>query len=81
MGSVIEVAPVWSKEEVGSGGGVYIELTGDATIDEATISATKSSFGLPDGPIALPRACVEGRRSKYMSFWATEPGLTVWAYV
>lgn len=80
-GSVVEVVPVWSHDEAQAKDGLFVELTGDATVDSVAISAAKSSIGPPSGPASVQKACVEGGRSKYMSFWAAEPGLTVWAYV
>ena len=80
-GSVVEVVPVASEADAASRGGILVHLTGDTAADEAAIAEAKASVGLSVGPVSLPRACVEGGRSRYMSFWAAEPGLTVWAYV
>ena len=82
-GSVVETVPVRSADEASSVGGVFVPLSGNDELDAVAIQDAKSSLvsGPEQSAQSTRAACIEGGWSATMTFWATEPGLNVYATV
>lgn len=82
-GSVVETVPLRSADEASSVGGVFVPLSGNDELDAVALQDAKSSLvsDPEESPQSTRAACIEGGWSANMSFWAAEPGLTVYATV
>lgn len=79
-GAVLETVVVYTHDEATSTPGLFVAYTGNVDDDEAALQEAKSSLFPPEPyenqtPL---RSCTEGGWSKSTSFYAYDPGLTVY---
>lgn len=82
-GSVVETAPVRSAADASSIDGIFVPLTGNDELDAIALQEAKLSL-VSDPEQSSPSThvpCVDQGWSASMQFYASEPGVTVYATV
>lgn len=79
-GSVLETIVVYSEDEAESGSGVFVAYTGNVEDDEEALQEAKAKLSPPEPHESQSQmmSCNEGGWSKTASFYAYDPGLTVY---